>query len=576
MHSATFGSSTHSHTNTGDRDVFLWKLNDSGVTQWAKKAGGAYYDTGEDVAIDASGNVYVTGGFGYYQGGRATFGTKSLISRGAWDAFVWKLNSSGTTQWATQGGANVHEYGRAIALDGSGNVYVVGYFGSGRVTTKVTTLFGNTIMRGGGQYDGFVWKLNSKGAHQWAKQASGLYREWCRDIAIDASGNVYVTGYFQDKAGFNSALTIDSLTSRGANDGFVWGLNSSGKTEWTQQIGGFENDISRSIAVDGAGKLYAAGYFRDGVRLSGTQLLSSGEQDIFVWQLAPPEPGIAGIQCAPAVLSVSHGTGVNAEVATLTAKTTYLGDNPRISFHLKDFNASTDSFKIEGNKLKTNKAIDYRRIGIRHRLTIVAQHRTTEGVTMTHEKVIFVAIRPPTLTGIRLSGTPSIKVGTAAGTVVGELSATGTHLPAEGAGISYRITDGNTDDLFEIEGVELKVKTTPTNNQVASYKLAITANYTGLTHTTTLRIAVLSPLFAFSAEDEGAFQLYPNPSTVKVYVSGLQAGDQVCVRNAKGQVLWCRAVPLYLELGALPAATYILTIDRKQKTAAQRIIKLSR
>jgi hypothetical protein len=105
----------------GWADAFVAKLNSSGVRQWHTFLGSGSEDTGHDIAVDESGNVYVVGR------SWATWGTNPVNPyAGADDAFAAKLNSSGVLQWNTFLGSGSYDWGNGIAVDGSGNIYVVG------------------------------------------------------------------------------------------------------------------------------------------------------------------------------------------------------------------------------------------------------------------------------------------------------------------------------------------------------------------------------------------------------------------------------------------------------------------
>ena len=169
-------------------------------------AGGTSYDEGNGIAVDASGNVYVTGSYN----GTATFGTTTKTSAGGYDIFVAKYNSSGTLQWVQSAGGTSYDYGRGIAVDASGNVYVTGYY-------EGTATFGTTTKISAGGHNIFVAKYNSSGALQWVQSARGTLYDIGSDIAVDGSGNVYVTGRYQGTATFGN----NSLTSAGATDIFV-------------------------------------------------------------------------------------------------------------------------------------------------------------------------------------------------------------------------------------------------------------------------------------------------------------------------------------------------------------------
>jgi len=173
---------------------------------WAKQAGGASNDESYNIAVDANGNSYVTGNFT----GSATFGSTTLTSSGYNDIFVAKLDINGNWLWAKQAGGTGWDYGFVIAVDDNGNSYVTGYF-SGSVT------FGTTTLTSSGYEDIFVAKLDRNGNWLWAKKAGGTSDDIGYGIAVDANGNSYVTGYFEESATFGTT----TLMSSGSRDIFV-------------------------------------------------------------------------------------------------------------------------------------------------------------------------------------------------------------------------------------------------------------------------------------------------------------------------------------------------------------------
>ena len=137
------------------------------------------YDYGYGIAVDTSGNVYVAG----YSD--ATWGSPVRPYAGTYDAFVAKLNGSGALQWNTFLGGSSDDYGNGIAVDTSGNVYVTGYS---------TATWGSPVRPFSGGDDAFVAKLNGSGALQWNTFLGGSNVDYGYGIAVDTSGNVYVTG----------------------------------------------------------------------------------------------------------------------------------------------------------------------------------------------------------------------------------------------------------------------------------------------------------------------------------------------------------------------------------------------
>ncbi len=267
--SATFGSTTL--TSSGFNDIFVAKLDSNGNWLWAKKAGGTSNDEGYGIAVDACGNSYVTG----YFCNSATFGSTTLICNGYYDIFIAKLDSSGNWLWAKNAGGLGGDWGNGIAVDASGNSYVTGCFDS------TTATFGSTDLTNNGGYDIFIAKLDSSGNWLWAKNAGGTSDVFGRCIVVDASGNSYVTGFFHGSATFGST----DLTNNGYYDIFISKLDSSGNWFWAKNAGGTSNDEGFGIAVDASGNSYVTGCFSGSATFGSTTLTSSGDRDIFIAKL---------------------------------------------------------------------------------------------------------------------------------------------------------------------------------------------------------------------------------------------------------------------------------------------------
>jgi len=269
--SAIFGSTTLTG-NEGD-NIFVAKLDSNGNWLWVKKAGGTGYDGGLGIEVDASGNSYVTGDFS----GTVTFGSTTLTSRGNSDIFVAKLDSSGNWLWAKKAGGKGYDKGHGIAVDAVNNIYVTGIF-EGSATFGSTTLINKSSEY---YYDIFIAKLDSSGNWLWAQNAGGTGSDWGNGIAVDASGNSYVTGYFDSDATFGST----TLTSNGGNDIFVAKLDSSGNWLWAKNAGASDTDSGNGIAVDASGNSYVTGYFLSTATFGDITLTSYGGTDIFIAKL---------------------------------------------------------------------------------------------------------------------------------------------------------------------------------------------------------------------------------------------------------------------------------------------------
>jgi hypothetical protein len=186
----------------GAYNIFITKYNSDGTALWAQSAGGASYDDiGYGVALDAAGNVYLTGTFS----GTATFGSAALgtlpsitSTGGSVDIYIAKYNSSGTPQWVQKAGGTGTDNVNAIVSDGNGNVYITGSFTG-------TAAFGalSTITSAGGQ-DIFIAIYNSSGTAQWVQKAGGTSVDVGTGITLDNGGNKYVVGTFLPSAQFGT------------------------------------------------------------------------------------------------------------------------------------------------------------------------------------------------------------------------------------------------------------------------------------------------------------------------------------------------------------------------------------
>ncbi len=270
---ATFGYT--SLTAEGDPyDIFVLKLDPSGNWLWAVRAGGTNYDLGKSVAADGSGNCYVAGNFL----DTAYFGSHSLTYSGVNDdVFVAKLDSQGNWLWAIRPGGNGGDISCGIVADAAGNSYTTGEFWG-------NTVFGPSTLPGHG-YNGdiFVAKADPDGNWLWAAQAGGTNYDRGNAIALDPSGNTYVTGYFQGTATFGSS----SLTTSGSGmDIFVAKLDPSGNWLWARRAGSSQDtEQGNGICVDASGNCCVTGIFYGTATFGSTSLSSSGLEDSFIARL---------------------------------------------------------------------------------------------------------------------------------------------------------------------------------------------------------------------------------------------------------------------------------------------------
>jgi hypothetical protein len=218
-------NSTSNLTSAGGGDVFVSKLDASGNFVWAKSFGSPNSDFGQSVAVDSVGNVYTAGSFGGTVDFDPGAGTTNLISNGSGDVFVSKLNATGNFVWAKSFGGLAFDTGTSLAVDAAGNVYTTGYF-EGAVDFDPGA--GVTNLVSAGSRDAFVSKLNATGNLVWAKSFGGANSDAGFSVAVDAAGNVYTTGSFEDTVDFDPGVGVTNLTSAGSADAFVSKLDALG------------------------------------------------------------------------------------------------------------------------------------------------------------------------------------------------------------------------------------------------------------------------------------------------------------------------------------------------------------
>ena len=269
-----FGKNATSGTTD---DIFVAKLNSSGVVQWVYTAGGTGRDRGRKIALDSSGNIYVVG---YYQN-TVDFGGGNVTSNGSWDAFILKLNSSGTFQWVkSYGGSTGNDLGRDVVVDSNDNVIMLGTF---RGTVNFDSGDGGgEVNYTSNDYDVFLIRLNSSGIWQsvWRTENSGSADG--RALAIDSNNVTYLTGSFSGTVKFGD----DTYTAANSNDLFIHKIDTYtlGALQPTYTSNIDTTQKAKGISVDSSGNIYATGTFQNTVNFGGGNITTSGK-DIYLLKL---------------------------------------------------------------------------------------------------------------------------------------------------------------------------------------------------------------------------------------------------------------------------------------------------
>jgi len=230
----------------GNNDMVLVKYNNSRMLQWNRTWGGISGDNGYSVAVDSSGNIYITG-------------DTNSFGEGSNDMVLVKYDRDGDQLWNSTWGGIDYEAGKGVAVDTSGNIYITGY----------TNSFGT------GNYDLALVKYDSDGIQQWNSTWGGGGSEAGNGVALDSSDNIYITGF------------TDSFGT-GNDDLVLVKYDSDGIQQWNSTWGGIDNEAGSGVVVDSSDNIYITGYTNSfgegGDDLVLVKYISSGVQQWnFTW-----------------------------------------------------------------------------------------------------------------------------------------------------------------------------------------------------------------------------------------------------------------------------------------------------
>lgn len=239
---STSGIASAGHQNShggGFTDAFLAKFNSMGVLQWGTYYGGTIEETGESIATDATGNVYLCG-HTQSTNGIAASGHQNSHGGSNWDAFLVKFNSAGTRQWGTYYGGGGEDYGRGVDTDALGNVFIAGSTASS--SGIAAGGYQNTF---GSNSDAFVAKFNGAGVRQWGT----YYEDPAHGLAVNNVNRVFIAGVAVSNTGI--ALDGHQNTIGGNSDAYLAQLANDN----TPAVTGFSpvsGPVGTTVTIAGA------------------------------------------------------------------------------------------------------------------------------------------------------------------------------------------------------------------------------------------------------------------------------------------------------------------------------------
>ena len=265
---AKFGNKTLA--SAGGTDIFLAKFGPSGELRWLIQAGGAGDDVGNDIALDREQNIYLAGSFTDSATFPSVNGPAKTVTGAAETIFLAKYDPSGKLVWVQTGTGSFGGQNEAfgVAVDpAAGTVFITGR-AQGDDTFSSSDGTQHTVP-GVGDWHMFLTKYDSDGNFQWGQTNEATVNTVPHEVAVDARGNAYVTGWFEGTAIFHSNngqdLTIIGLSEPiqsspdFPDDAFIVKYDAEGNAKWANSIGGYKG-IATNVAVSDRGEISITGF----------------------------------------------------------------------------------------------------------------------------------------------------------------------------------------------------------------------------------------------------------------------------------------------------------------------------
>ena len=286
-------------TSTGERDMYIQKLDANGNFVWAKGFQSTQSKYASALAVDHNGNVIMVGRFRGTLDFNPGSGTANLTASGLGgipgtndDAFVVKLDTDGNYMWAANMGQFNGDVAQYVNTDAAGNIYTTGYYNNnvdfnpdpGPVNS------GDVLATTGGE-DIFIQKLDANGSFIWAKGFGGTGNDRGKAVVVDDNQNVYLAvDIASSNTDFDSSDPTNApIGTAGSWDIVVLKLNQAGNYEWAKRVGSSAEDNAWSIDLDNNGNPVVTGTFKGTVDFdpsSGSaNLTSAGGADICTFKL---------------------------------------------------------------------------------------------------------------------------------------------------------------------------------------------------------------------------------------------------------------------------------------------------
>jgi len=237
---------------------------------------GGYDDRAHFLALDPARNVYVAGNFesGTLDSGGGPLRNSRTRKQ---EIFLVKYSPEGKHLWSKRFGGIDDDEVKAIAVDGSGNVYIAGYFYSDSIDFGGGELLNATAGTKSQSADIFIAKFNPHGNHLWSKRFGGNHYDTISSVAVDGHGNIYIAGYFYSRIiNFGGE---DLKNGGGRSDIFMAKLDPQGNHLWSKDFGGKKDDKLNLMNVDSEGNIVLVGQFQgDSISFGDKELKKENDE----------------------------------------------------------------------------------------------------------------------------------------------------------------------------------------------------------------------------------------------------------------------------------------------------------
>lgn len=253
------GPGVSNATEQGQYDAFVVCYSPSGSLVWYRTFGGASgAESGNSIAVDAAGSVYVAGTF-------ASTGVdidpspavNNLNLAGSVDGFIIKYTASGNLVWSGTIGGTQYDEAVSVAVRGD-KLAIAGHFNGTADLHPGSQLLNFTSA---GASDIYIIRLDTAGNYTGATTVAGTSSDAANSVCIDHNDELVVTGYFNQSPDFDPSPSTFTLSSQGQSEVFIAKYTFAGALVWAKAIGSTGADIGKSVCVDPLNNLYMAGSF---------------------------------------------------------------------------------------------------------------------------------------------------------------------------------------------------------------------------------------------------------------------------------------------------------------------------